>query len=66
MEYQNIEIKIGKNGKVFLEVSGVKGKKCLLLTKELEEALGDIENREFKPEFDDEDFDEDNILTTEL
>ena len=65
MEYQNIEIKIGKDGKVFLEVSGVNGKKCLLLTKELEEALGDIENREFKPEFDDEDFDEDNILTTE-
>jgi hypothetical protein len=66
MEYQNIEIKIDSKGKVFLEVSGVSGKKCLELTKELEKSLGEIESREFKPEFDDEDKSEDNILTTNI
>ena len=66
MEYQNIEIKINNEGKVFLEVSGVSGKKCLELTKELEKSLGEVENREFKPEFDDEDMMEDNILTTTI
>lgn len=55
MEYQNIDVKISREGKVFLEVSGVKGKKCLELTKELEESLGKLEIREFKPEFKDED-----------
>ena len=66
MEYQNIEIKIDKEGKVFLEVSGVSGKKCLELTKELEKSLGEVESRELKPEFDDEDMMEDNILTTNI
>ena len=63
MEYQNIIIKIDKEGKLFLEVDGVKGKKCLSITKELESMLGTLEKREFKPEFNDKDDDEENHLT---
>lgn len=66
MEYQNIEIKIDKTGKVFLEVSGTKGKQCLALTKDLEKILGEVEKRDFKPEFNDEDYSEDNYLTSNL
>jgi hypothetical protein len=40
MEMQEIEVTIGKDGQVQLQVRGVKGLKCLELTKELEEALG--------------------------
>ena len=66
MEYQTIEIKIDKTGKVFLEVSGAKGKQCLALTKDLEEVLGEVEKRDFKPEYNDEDYGEDNYLTSNL
>jgi DNA-binding protein YbaB len=40
MEIQEIEVTIGKDGQVQIQVRGVKGMKCLELTKELEEALG--------------------------
>ena len=40
MELQEIEVIIGKDGQVQIQVRGVKGTKCLELTKELEEALG--------------------------
>jgi hypothetical protein len=40
MEVEEIEITIGKNGQVKLHVRGMKGKKCLTLTEELEKALG--------------------------
>ena len=40
MELQEIEVVIGKDGEVQIQVRGVKGQKCLELTKELEEALG--------------------------
>jgi hypothetical protein len=40
MEIQEIEVTIGKDGQVQIQVRGVKGLKCLELTKELEEALG--------------------------
>jgi hypothetical protein len=40
MELQEIEVVIGKDGQVQLQVRGVKGTKCLELTKELEAALG--------------------------
>ena len=49
MEVQEIEVTIGKDGKVEIEVHGVKGMSCLDLTKALEEALGgEIESREMK------------------
>lgn len=40
MELQEIEVTIGKDGQIQIQVRGVKGTKCLELTKELEEALG--------------------------
>jgi hypothetical protein len=40
LEIQEIEVVIGKDGEVQIQVRGVKGTKCLALTKELEEALG--------------------------
>ena len=51
MELQEIEIYIDKDGKVRIEVRGMKGGACLDLTKALEEALGgEIESRELTPE----------------
>lgn len=63
MEYQNVIIKIDKEGKVYIEVDGVKGKKCLQITKDVEKILGTVEKRDLKPEFNDEPDDEDNIIT---
>ena len=51
MELQEIEIIIGKDGQVQLQVRGVKGLTCLDLTRELEAVLGgQIEAREMTPE----------------
>jgi len=51
MEVQQIEVTIGKDGNVKIHVQGVKGKKCLDLTKELEAALGgQVEQRELTHE----------------
>ena len=51
MEIQEIEVVIGKNGQVQIQVRGVHGMKCLELTRELEEALGgDILSRIMTPE----------------
>lgn len=41
MEIQQIEVIIGKDGQVRIEVQGVKGASCLEITKALEGALGD-------------------------
>jgi hypothetical protein len=51
MEIEEIEITIGKNGQVRLHIRGIKGKKCLELTEELEKALGnEILDRQLTPE----------------
>lgn len=51
MELQEIEVTIGKDGQVQIQVRGVHGMKCLELTKELEEALGgEITARIMTPE----------------
>ena len=51
MELQEIEVIIGKDGQVQIQVRGVQGVKCLELTKELEAALGgDIIARIMSPE----------------
>ena len=51
MELQEIEVFIEEDGRVRIEVQGVKGKKCLDLTASLEEALGgEIEERELTHE----------------
>ncbi len=51
MELQEIEVIIDKNGETKIHVRGVKGKKCLDLTADLEAALGgDIIERTLTPE----------------
>ena len=51
MEVEEIEITISKTGQVKLHVRGIKGKKCLALTEELEKALGNVVlDRKLTPE----------------
>lgn len=51
MEMQEIEVFIDKDGKVRIEVRGVKGGACLDITAALEAALGgQVENRQLTPE----------------
>lgn len=42
MKYEDVELEvtISENGEVQIEVKGVEGKRCLLITKDLEELLG--------------------------
>ena len=56
MEFQEIDIYIDKDGQVKIEVRGVKGQKCLDLTKDLEMALGGkIEARDMTSEYHEQD-----------
>ena len=68
MELQEVEILIGKDGNVEIQVRGVKGMKCLEITKELEAALGgDILARIMTPEALEEeqkDVDQDQLRTS--
>lgn len=48
---EEMEIIIGESGAVSVQVSGVKGGKCLDLTKDLEEALGVVVSRDKTGEF---------------
>jgi hypothetical protein len=51
MELQEIEVVIGTDGKVRVQVRGVKGMSCLDLTRDLEQALGgQVVEREMTPE----------------
>jgi len=50
-EAQELEIRIGADGEISVEVIGVKGGGCLKITQELEAALGEVVEREFKPSF---------------
>ncbi len=47
----DLDIQIGPDGKVTFHVSGVPGKKCVDITKELEKELGDVLNREYTSEY---------------
>jgi hypothetical protein len=51
MELHEIDVLIEKDGRVRLEVRGMKGAACLAATKQLEKVLGsDIIHREMTPE----------------
>ena len=50
-ESHEIEIDIDSAGNVSFQVKGVKGKKCMELTKEFEEALGLVTKRDKTTEF---------------
>lgn len=46
-----LEIQISPAGEVEFEVKGIKGKGCLDLAKQFEEALGEVTERKRKSEF---------------
>jgi hypothetical protein len=48
---QELEIQIAQDGTVRINVHGAKGTSCLDLTKELEDSLGVVVNREKKASF---------------
>jgi hypothetical protein len=48
---QEIKLIIGTDGKVNIDVAGVKGSDCQDLTKSIEAALGKTESVQKKPEF---------------
>ena len=51
MDLQEIEVFIDRDGKVRVEVRGVKGAACLDVTKALEDALGgQVQDRQMTPE----------------
>jgi hypothetical protein len=51
MEMQELEITIDKSGKVQVAVRGVQGEGCLALTKNIENAVGTVEERGFTAEY---------------
>ena len=58
-EYQKIEYRIGKDGKVVERVLNVTGSSCVETTKGLEKSLGEIESQELLPEY----FQDDELMT---
>jgi len=47
MTMQELEITIDNEGRILVHVTGVKGEDCLALTKNLENAVGDVQERSF-------------------
>jgi hypothetical protein len=50
-EYQKIEYRIGKDGKITEIVTGASGPSCTTTTSGIEEALGEVAARELLPEY---------------
>ncbi len=50
-EYQKIEYRIGKDGKIVERVLNATGSSCVETTKGLEKSLGEIESQELLPEY---------------
>lgn len=50
-EKQELEITISEDGEVGINVLGAKGKNCMDMTKDLEDALGLVTNREMKSSY---------------
>lgn len=48
---QEVIIDIDERGNVTVEGKGFTGNECTALTKEIEQALGDVEKRTLKPEY---------------
>ncbi len=51
MEMQELEITIDKEGSVQVAVRGIPGDGCLSVTKNIETAVGTVEEREFTAEY---------------
>lgn len=50
-EYQKIEYRIGKDGKITETVINASGESCTETTAPLEDALGAVESQELLPEY---------------
>ncbi len=50
-DYQKIEYRIGKDGKIIETVLNVSGERCTSATAGLEQALGKVESQEFLPKY---------------
>ena len=50
-EYQKIEYRIGKDGKIIETVINASGTSCTNTTKEIEQALGEVSSQELLPEY---------------
>ena len=48
---QELEITIDNEGRVLVHVSGVKGEDCIALTKNLENAVGAVQERSFSSDY---------------
>jgi len=51
MEMQELEITIDKDGKVQVATRGFHGEGCLAATKNIEDAVGTVEEREYTAEY---------------
>lgn len=51
MEMQELEITIDNEGKIQVKVTGAHGAGCLEMTKNIENAAGEVENREYLPAY---------------
>ena len=51
MSQESIKFIIKQDGSVIEEVLGVKSGECLKITEEIEEKLGKVESRSYKPEY---------------
>ena len=50
-EYQKIEYRIGKDGKIIESVLNASGASCTDTTKGIEQALGEVSSQELLPEY---------------
>lgn len=50
-EYQKIEYRIGKDGKIIETVLNASGSSCTNTTKGIEQALGEVSSQELLPEY---------------
>lgn len=51
MEMQELEITIDKEGRVQVAVRGIHGEGCIALTKNIENAVGEVEERKYTAEY---------------
>ena len=51
MEQQKLKFTIRQDGHVTEEVTGTTSHECVELTREIDNKLGELETRQFKPEF---------------
>lgn len=60
-EYQKVEYRIGKDGKVIETVINASGSSCTATTSDIEKTLGEVEFQDLLPEY----YESEEYLTTE-